>query len=410
MFKILSGVWAPLVGMVFVMLGNGMHFTLIGLRADLEAFSGGDIALVTSGYFVGFLSGARLAPALIRRVGHAKVFAALASMMSAGLIAFELQPDPGVWTMLRLALGFCMSGLYVTTESWLNEASQNHVRGKVLSVYMVGHTLGIMGAQALVGQGDAGSARPFITASIFVSLAVVPILLSSNPAPPARITTPMTLSRLFEVSPLGATGVFLLGALFAVQGGMGAIFGAQIGMSPQQIALFVALLFSGPLLLQYPIGALSDWMDRRSVLLVTALLGVAASGLGLSSGGWLPVLWVAAFLTGGLSTPLYAVCVAQTNDKLSVEEMPAASGGLIFVFGLGAILGPMVAGGALQSTGPQGFWLASAALFAGIAVFTIFRMAQVPDEESSAGAPGIPAPGAFRPKPDARDGVRPERD
>ena len=133
MLKVLSSIWALLVGIVLIMLGNGMHFTLIGLRGGLEGFSATALAIVTSGYFVGFLSGARFTPSLIHNVGHVRVFAALGSFMSAGLIAFPLLAEPWAWTLLRILIGFCMSGVYVTAESWLNDASTNETRGKVLS-------------------------------------------------------------------------------------------------------------------------------------------------------------------------------------------------------------------------------------------------------------------------------------
>jgi len=146
MLQVLATIWALLIGIVFIMLGNGMHFTLIGMRGGIEGFSAGELAIVTSGYFMGFLSGARFAPVLIRRVGHVRVFAALGSFMSAGLIALTLLAEPWAWTILRVILGFCMSGIYVAAESWLNNAATNETRGKVLSAYMIAQTLGIIGA------------------------------------------------------------------------------------------------------------------------------------------------------------------------------------------------------------------------------------------------------------------------
>ena len=177
MLQIFSGIWALLLGVVLIMLGNGMHFTLIGLRGGIEGFSAAELAVVTSGYFVGFLSGARYAPVLIRRVGHVRVFAALGSFMSAGLIAFPLLAEPWAWAILRVMVGFCMSGIYVVAESWLNNAATNETRGKVLSVYMIAQTLGIIGAQALLTTGDAATSVLFIGASILVSVSFAPILL-----------------------------------------------------------------------------------------------------------------------------------------------------------------------------------------------------------------------------------------
>ncbi len=229
MLQVLSGIWALLIGIVFIMLGNGMHFTLIGLRGGIEGFSATELAIVTSGYFMGFLSGARFSPLLIRRVGHVRVFAALGSFMSAGLIAFTLLAEPWAWTLLRVLIGFCMSGIYVAAESWLNNAATNDTRGKVLSAYMIAQTLGIIGAQGLLTLGDAGTAALFIGASILVSISFAPILLSVTPAPTVEVTRPMSLRKLFSSSPLGAVGIFLLGGLYATQSGMGAVFGTQIG-------------------------------------------------------------------------------------------------------------------------------------------------------------------------------------
>ena len=140
MISVLGSVWALLLGTLLIMLGNGMQFTLIGLRGDIEGFSAGTLAIITSGYYIGFLSGARVTPILIRRVGHVRVFAALGSFMSAGLIALPLAAEPWAWTPLRLVIGFCMAGVYVSAESWLNHAATNESRGKILSANMIAQT------------------------------------------------------------------------------------------------------------------------------------------------------------------------------------------------------------------------------------------------------------------------------
>lgn len=385
MIKVLSGVWALLLGIVLIMLGNGMHFTLIGLRGGIEGFSATALAIVTSGYFLGFLSGARLTPIMIRRVGHVRVFAALGSFMSAALIAFPLLTDPIAWTLLRILVGFSMSGIYVAAESWLNDASTNETRGKVLSAYMIAQTLGIIGAQGLLTLGDAGTSVLFMYASILVSVSFAPILLSVTPAPMAEVTRPMPLRKLFSSSPLGTVGIFLLGGVYATQSGMGAVFGSQIDMSAAEIALFVAMLFAGALVFQYPIGWLSDRVDRRKLIFGLATLGTISCLLGWVAGAGLWPIMTAAFFAGGVTTPLYALFLAYTNDFLSTEDMPAASGGLVFTFGLGAIVGPLVAGWAMQGLNPFAFWLVLGATFAAIALYALYRMTQravMPSEET----------------------------
>ena len=344
MLQVLSGVWALLLGIVFIMLGNGMHFTLIGLRGGIEGFSATELAIVTSGYSMGLLLGAQLAPMMIRRVGHVRVFAAVGSLMSAGLIAFPLLVEPWAWMPLRLLVGFCMSGIYVTAESWLNDASTNETRGSVLSAYMIAQTLGIIGAQGILTLGDAATAKLFIGASILVSISFAPILLSVSQAPRTEVARPMPLRDLFLGSPLGTVGIFLLGSVYATQSGMGAVFGTQIGMTADEVALFVAMLFAGALVLQYPIGWLSDRMDRRKLIFGASAVGAAFCVIGWFMGGGLWPLMTAAFFAGGVTTPLYALFLAYTNDYLPAEDMAAASGGLVFTFGLGAIVGPLVTG------------------------------------------------------------------
>lgn len=376
MNSVISGVWALLVGIVLIMLGNGMHFTLIGLRGGIEGFSAAELAIVTSGYFVGFLSGAQLTPKLIRRVGHVRVFAALGSFMSAGLIAFPLAADPWAWTVLRIVIGFCMSGVYVTAESWLNNASTNETRGTVLSAYMIAQTLGIIGAQGLLMLGDAGTSVLFIGASILVSVSFAPILLSATPVPAAEVSRPMPLRKLFVSSPLGTVGIFLLGTVYATQSGMGAVYGTEIGLSATQIATFIATLFAGALVLQYPIGWLSDRLDRRLLILVAAVIGGVSGVLGWFSGGGFWLLTISAFFAGGVTAPLYALFLAYTNDFLEAEDMAAASGGLVFTFGLGAIVGPLATGWAMQHAGAGAFWLFMSGTFAAIGLYALYRMTQ----------------------------------
>ncbi|REG82430.1 MFS transporter [Marinomonas pollencensis] len=386
MVQVLMTVWALLLGVVLIMLGNGMQFTLIGLRGGIEGFSSAELAIITSGYYVGFLLGARFSPALIRRVGHVRVFAALGSFMSAGVIALPLLAEPWAWTILRLLLGFCMSGIYVVAESWLNAAASNATRGKVLSAYMIAQTLGVIGAQGLLGFGDASNSALFIGASILVSISFAPILLSVSSVPVVEVAKPMSLRTLFSGSPLGTVGIFLLGGVYAAQTGMGAVFGSQIGMSANSIALFVAMLFAGALILQYPIGWLSDRVDRSKLILGLSCIGCLFCVMGWLLGNVFWSLMVAAFFSGGVTVPLYSLFLAYTNDSLSTDDMPAASGGLVFTFGLGAIGGPLISGWMMQVFGPFVFWLAMAVTFACIALYALYYMAQkgavVPVEET----------------------------
>ena len=182
MFKVIASSWALLLGMMLLMVGNGVQGTLLGIRGAIEGFSTGQMSIVMSGYFAGFLLGSRIAPALIRRVGHVRVFAALGSLISAVLVLYAAIPEWVVWTVLRVLIGFCFCGVYVTAESWLNNASGNETRGQAISLYMIVQMAGIIAAQALVNAADPAGFLLFIIPSVLVSLAFAPILLSATGA------------------------------------------------------------------------------------------------------------------------------------------------------------------------------------------------------------------------------------
>jgi MFS family permease len=374
MFKVLGSIWALLLGMTLIMIGNGMQATLMGVRGGIEGFGTLQLSLITSAYFLGFLVGSRTTPELIRRVGHVRVFAALGSFISAGLIAFPVLTDPYSWTVIRVILGFCLSGVYVTAESWLNNAADNTTRGKILSAYMIAQTTGMIAAQGLMNLGDASGFFLFVVPSILVSLSFAPILLSISPTPAFETDKPMTLRRLYDSSPLACVGMLLLGGIFAAQFGMASVYGAAAGLSVGQISGFVAAIFTGAMVLQVPIGWLSDRVDRRWLILGVALVGALSTGVGAFLGVEYRTLLALGFVMGGMALPLYSLFIAYTNDFLQVEDMAAASGGLVFVYGVGAIAGPLVIGQMMDVIGPEGFWLFLSATFGMTVLYAAWRM------------------------------------
>ena len=378
MIQVLGASWALLLGLSLLMLGNGMMGTLMGIRGGIEGFSTFEMSIVTSAYFVGFLGGSRMAPEMIRRVGHVRVFAALGSFISAALILFPAIADPWVWTALRVLIGFCFSGVYVTAESWLNNSVDNTNRGKALSLYVIVQMLGIIVAQGVVTTGDPSGFILFIIPSVLVSISFAPILLSISPTPAFETTKAMTLRQLYGISPLGCVGIFLLGGVFSAQFGMASVYGTQAGLSVAQISSFIAAIYLGGLLLQFPIGWISDRIDRRILIMIVSLAGGVAAMVGVVFGNVFTLLLGVSFLVGGLTNPLYALLIAYTNDMLDGDDMAAASGGLIFINGLGAISGPIITGWAMGVVGPGGFWLFIALLMLATGGYAIWRMFQRP--------------------------------
>ncbi|WP_171099711.1 MULTISPECIES: MFS transporter [unclassified Ruegeria] len=396
MLQVLSSAWALLLGMGLLMVGNGLQGTLLGVRGDIEGFSTFEMSFVMSAYFVGFLGGSRLAPEMIRRVGHVRVFAALASFISAVMIMYPMLADPIAWSLGRVVIGFCFSGVYVTAESWLNNAASNENRGQALSLYMIVQMIGVVSAQALLLVGDPAGYETFVIASILVSISFAPILLSISPTPAFDTTKPMTLRKLMDTSPLGCVGMFLLGGVFSAQFGMSAVYGAQAGLTLVEISTFVAAFYIGAVLLQYPLGWVSDRMDRRILILLVSAVGGAGAVFGMFFGaGAFPILLLAAFIIGGMTSPLYSLLIAYTNDYLEYDDMSAASGGLVFINGLGAIAGPVITGWlmGLGLLGPSGFFLFIATLMFAMALYAAYRMTQrayVPVDETGAIAPIYP--------------------
>ncbi|MGA0301458.1 MAG: MFS transporter [Paracoccaceae bacterium] len=376
MISVLLNSWALLLGMLLLMLGNGLHGTLIGVRGEIEQFTTFEMSIVMSAYFVGFLGASRLVPDLIRRVGHVRVFAALGSFISAVLIIFPLFAHPIVWTLGRLIIGFCFCGVYIVAESWLNNGASNDNRGKALSLYMIVQMAGIVAGQGLLLVADPGGYVLFMVISILVSISFAPILLSISPTPAFQRTNPMTLRQLYVSSPLGCVGMFLLGGVFSSQFGMAAVFGAVAELRLGQISAFVAAFYVGAMVLQYPIGWFSDRMDRRVLISIVSAMGALAALVGIF--GWFsfPVLLGAAFLIGGMSNPLYSLLIAHTNDFLDYEDMVAASSGLLFINGLGAISGPLIVGWVMDRFGPSGFFLVIGTLMGGLTIYALYRMTQ----------------------------------
>ncbi|MCP5076074.1 MAG: MFS transporter [Rhodobacteraceae bacterium] len=376
MIYVLKNSWALFLGMFLLMLGNGVQGTLLGIRGAIEGFSPGMLSLIMSGYFIGFLGGSRMAPRMIARVGHVRVFAALASLVSAILVLYAAIPDEISWFLLRVLVGFCFSGVYVVAESWLNDSATNETRGQALSVYLIVQMMGIIAAQYLLTVFDPAGFLLFIITSVAVSVSFAPILLSVSPAPVFQTTKPMSLIELFNASPLGMVGIFLLGGVFGAQFGMAGVYGTETGLDVSRIALFASSIYLGGMLWQYPIGWLSDRMDRRILILFTTSTGAITALVALPFYDNFTVLLVVGFILGGTSNPLYSLYLAYTNDFLSHEDMAAASGGLIFVNGIGAITGPLIVGWTMTHWGANSFFGFIGVVMGLMALYAIYRMSQ----------------------------------
>lgn len=375
MLKLLFAIAALLLSVGLAMLGSGLFASFIGLRASLEQLPRPLIGLLMSGYFGGLVIGAlHLAP-LVNRIGHIRAFAVFCGLASAAVLAFPFVPHPAPWVLLRVVMGVCMAGLFMVTESWLNTSATPANRGAMLSLYMMTSYLALGGSQFLLNIADLQGLDLFLLTAMLMSLALIPVGLTrlAQPAPIGE-ARPFGLRRLLAISPLAVVGCIAAGMTGGAFYGLGPAFAQELGLPVSGVARFMGLAIIAGLLLQVPVGRLSDRMDRRLIILGSSLALAAASVLVAAAASLKPAtVALVAMLYGGFAATLYPLCVAFANDHLEASDMVPASGGLLLAYGVGATLGPGLAGGVMRMIGTMGLFVFTAAVALLLAIFVLAR-------------------------------------
>ena len=384
---------ALLVAVAILFFGNGLQGVLLPVRATLEAFATTSIGLIAAAYSVGFMAGCLSMPYVVRRVGHIRTFAVCAAVAAAVVLVMALAVHPAVWIPLRAFSGICFAGLFMVIESWLNERATSVNRGQILATYMVINLSAVTAGQMVLPLGAPDGFSLFAVTAIAITLALVPVGLTTSDAPQPLRQVRLRLGRLYAMSPVGVVGGFFVGLANGAFGGLGAVFATQIGMSVTGVALFMSAALVGGALAQVPIGRLSDRTDRRKVIVGVCVLAALAGGLlallgDARQGGLLleapvrladlsPVILVAvATLFGAAIYPQYSLCVAHTNDFVGREEFVEASSGLLLTWAIGASIGPVLAAFAMDGLGVGALFLYTALVHAGFALFTIYRISR----------------------------------
>ncbi|MDH3468269.1 MAG: MFS transporter [Gammaproteobacteria bacterium] len=367
--------WALLLGFTILSLGDGLQGTLLAVRAFQEGFATTTTGLVMSAFYAGFLGGSLWTPRIVPRVGHIRVFAALAAVASAIVLIHAVFLHPAMWLILRLTSGFCFAGLYIVAESWLNDRAVNETRGQLLSLYMVLTYIAVGTSQFFLNLSDTQGYPLFILTSVLISVAVVPLLISASPAPRFEEAHDLKLRELYRISPLGVVGMFGVGMASAALFSLGPVYASQIALSTAELSYFMAAPLLATVLVQWPIGRISDVFDRRRVLTIISVLAAASAALCAAASAWpLPAIIGTFGLFGGLCLPMYSLCIAHTNDSLAPEQMVAASGGLMLAAGLGAIFGPIAVSFVMGIWGDTGFFWVLAVIHIAIGLFGVYRM------------------------------------
>ncbi|RZV44240.1 MAG: MFS transporter [Acidimicrobiales bacterium] len=381
----LLAMWPLFLGVALMMLGNGLQATLLGVRSSLEDFDTAVIGAIQTAYYAGFLIGSRFTMRALSRVGHIRVFAALASMASTAALLHVVFINAPTWFAMRLVTGFCMAGLYVVAESWLNDQAPPDARGRTLSIYMVVTMGSLTGGQFLLNVADPISFELFIIASVLVSLSLVPMSLADSRAPAFAEAKPLPIRELWGVVPSGVVTMFLSGAAAATLFGIGPVYAARVGMSTRDISLFISASVIGATIFQLPIGALSDKLPRRSVIIAVAIGATAASVYGVTTNGGFPGL-IAMFAIGATSFPIYSLAIAYTNDWVADDQRVGSSALLVMVNGIGAVSGPFIASVLMRTYSNSMYFWMLATLHGVMAAYLLYRvmvMDAKPIEEQS---------------------------
>lgn len=381
----LAPVWALLISVAFLLMGNGLQGTLLPVRAQLENFSSLEIGILGSSYFLGFALGCLLAPRAVKRVGHIRVFTAMVAIASAVSIAHAILLSPLIWWIFRAMTGFCFAALYMVIESWLGEKSTNETRGFVFSVYTFINLTVITAGQMMLTMDSPLSFTLFGMASILVSLAAVPVAMTKAAAPQPIVAVRVRPLQLFRTSPVGFFGCLAVGLASGAFWSLGPVFAQREEGNVTAIALFMSFAVIAGAMGQYPFGKASDRMDRRVVLiLVSTGAALASVGLVLASRFWTPGLLLTTACFGFFAFSLYPIAVAHMNDFIEPDGFVEAASGLLLIYAAGAVVGPLIASGLMQYFGAHALFVFTAVIYLATAFYAIYRMrkrAPAPEEE-----------------------------
>ncbi len=357
-------------------MGNGLTNTFLPLRMQLDGLDTNTIGLIISFYFIGMLLGAMYSKNLIKNVGHIRMFSGSVALVAASVLACSLDSSTILWAIARIIAGFCTACTYAAMESWLSESSTKETRGRVLAVYNAIIMIGLFSGQFFIGLFEISGSELFILAGIIFSFALIPVALSKNKAPEIIEVIPMSLLKLYKISPLGVVSCFTAGATYYAVMSLLPVVGKHYGFESFTISLYVGIAILGGFFLQFPIGYLSDRFDRRTILLfllvISAIADFVVSLLDPSNGLWL--IFLATTITSGIISCIYPISISQTFDQLKQSEMVSAMGSMIMAFSIGGVIGPYSASLLMTTFGDTALFYCLAIVQLSLAMFVLYRM------------------------------------
>ncbi|ANU06461.1 MFS transporter [Paraurantiacibacter namhicola] len=377
MTRIFLALGSLFVSSAILLAGGALQNTLISIRASMEGFALQSIGIVMAGYYAGFILGCVMTPEMVRRVGHIRVFAALSALAAASSLIFAIEASAWLWTGLRVVVGFSFAGLYMLIESWINERSTNSNRGQVLAIYRIIDFAAMTVGQYLLLLADPAGFILFSLVAVLIALAIVPVALTriEHPSPPREAK--LNLRRLWAVSPLAVAGCFVVGLTNGAFWSIGPIYVQQMGYGSAMIATFMSAAILAGAAAQYPLGLMSDVIDRRKILILAstgaAIAGAALMVLGTRSDF---AMLAGAGGYGIFAMALFGLAAAHANDHAEPDDFVAISGGLLLIYGLGSVAGPLLSPSIMTAFGPSALFGYTAAMHAALVVFGLYRIAR----------------------------------
>jgi MFS family permease len=371
-----------LLGSAFLLLANGLHGLLLPVRGAMEGFTIAELGLLGTSWATGFVAGCVLVPAAVRRVGHVRSYGALASVAAITILLNVLIVSPVAWILLRALSGFCFAGAAMIVESWLNERATRENRGTIFSVYQMVNFGASTAGQLLMVIEPPSDFFFFAVGAIIYCLAILPTALSTAALPQPLKSASLDIRGLYANSPVAAVVCFLIGLVNGAFGTLGPVYAQRIGLPVRDIATLMAGSLLGGSLIQFPLGWLSDRMDRRRVLVAVATGAVI---VGLVIAIFRPhspsVVIGLAIVWGAMAYPMYALAVAHANDFAGTDEFVSIAGGLLLLLGVGTMIGPIAAAFSMGWIAPEGLFYFTAAVHVVVVGYVLYRMTrrQTPD-------------------------------
>tara|TARA_B100000029_G_scaffold412031_1_gene414582 strand:- start:722 stop:2002 length:1281 start_codon:yes stop_codon:yes gene_type:complete len=380
--------WALFLGIGTIMIAHGLQMQIMGIRSVLEDFSILTTGILMSGYFIGYFIGSKTTPNLVQKVGHIRVFAAFASLASLSALVAVAYVNPFMWTISRFITGISIVSCFIVAESWLNDRATNKNRGQLLSAYMIIIYFGLAIGMLLLNFSEPTTYEPFILVSVLLSIALVPILLTRRPAPKFKKIGTISIKELYKISPLGTLSSFATGIIHSAFFSLIAVYATKANFSLLETSILLFISTISGVIGQGPIGYFSDIYDRRKVMVASTLASAALAFFSILASNdpiqniyWLDefdfkkmIFFLFVGLYASLCLPLFSLNLAHTNDYVPKEKFVAAGGGLQLVFGIGAIIGPILCSLFMNWFGLNGFFAFLTLIHMFIGIFGLYRM------------------------------------